>query len=295
VQDQIIDEVLSGAFSLEWTQNPRPLDFLAAALFVRGEAITRPMAFFSAYFDSSGDGVNQPRVVVSGYIANYGQWKLFEKSWDLAHSDFGLNRPFHMSEFVAALERPESYKKQKNARQDYLNIAATPDRAMAFLRILTNIQMCGVICGISTIIDMKIYDSVDSVLDLRKAVPPYALGARMCIANVRSWEKYFRVSEPVECVFEEGDLEQGKFTNLMIDEGEACPIYKKKDDFAALQGADMYAWEQTHFLRKYGINPQMEARQEFGMLLHAIPKIHTHAPVEVLINLCHAKGIEVKK
>lgn len=253
------------------------------------------MAFFSAYFDSSGDGVNQPRVVVSGYIANYGQWKLFEKSWDLAHSDFEVCRPFHMAEFVAALERPESYKLQKKARQDYIKIAENPDRAAAFLRTLTNIQMCGVVCGVSAIIDMQIYDSVNSILDLRKVVPPYALGARMCIANVRAWEKYFRVNDPVECVFEEGDLEQGKFTNLMIDEGEACPIYKKKDDFAALQGADMYAWEQTHFLRKYGINPEMEARREFGMLLHAIPKIHTHATVEVLINLCHAKGIEVRK
>ncbi|HTU51337.1 MAG TPA: DUF3800 domain-containing protein [Acidobacteriaceae bacterium] len=250
------------------------------------------MALFTAYFDASGNAKDQPRVVVSGYIANYGQWKLFEKSWELAHADFGVVLPFHMSEFVAALERPDSYKQQKNARQDYISIAQNADKAMLFLRVLTNIQMCGVLCGISTIIDLEIYESVSSLLDLRSVVPPYALGARMCMENVHTWERAFQVSEPVECIFESGDFEQGKFTDLMIDEGEACPIYRNKSDFAGLQAADMYAWEQANFLRKYKINPLIDARQEFGMLLHAIPKIHTHAPLEVLINLCHAKGID---
>ena len=135
-----------------------------------------------------------------------------------------------MSEFIAALEFPDSYKQQKNARQDYMNIAKTPDRALSFLRALTNIQMCGVHCGISAIIDMQVYQEVNSVLDLRRIIPPYALGARMCIANVHAWQRYFRVREPVECIFEEGDFEQGKFTDLMIDEGQEYPIYKKKNN-----------------------------------------------------------------
>jgi hypothetical protein len=201
---------------------------LAASIFVASSAPgARLMAMFSAFFDASGNGLDQPRVVVSGYIANYGQWKLFERSWELAHSEFRVERPFHMSEFAAALEHPESYRAQKNARQDYIKIAQTPDRAMGFLRTLTNIQMCGVLCGISAIIDLQIYESVDSVLKLRNAIPPYALGARMCISNVRQWEKTFKVSAPVECIFEEGDFEQGKFTDLMINEGESAPIYKK--------------------------------------------------------------------
>ncbi len=269
------------------------LDRLAASLFIRDEnPDSHSMAMFTAFLDASGNGVDQPRVIVSGYIANYGQWKLFEAAWDKAHSDYGLSRPFHMSEFVAALDFPESYKQQKNARHDYVTIAKTPDKAMAFLRVLTNIQMCGVLCGISAIVDMQIYDRVNSVLDLRRVVPPYALGARMCLANVRKWTETFHIGAPVECVFEEGDFEQGKFTDLVIDEGADCPVYKKKNDFAGLQAADMYAWEQAYFLRKHRLNPQADARQEFGMLLHAIPKIHTHAPIEVLVNICHAKGID---
>lgn len=273
-------------------ENPRPVDRLAAALFVNcRNPQERLMAMFSAYFDASGDANNQPRIVVSGYIANYGQWKLIEEAWNKAHSDFGLDRPFHMSEFVSALENPK-YKLQKNARRDYVAIAQSPEEAFRFLRVLTNIQMCGVVCGISAIIDMRIYEEVNSVLDLRSVIPPYALGARMCIAKVRSWEKTFQASSQVECIFEEGDFEQGKFTDLMVEEGEPCPIYKKKGDFAGLEAADMYAWEQASFLRKHDNSSQMDARKEFGMMIHAIPKLHGHAPIETLINLCHAKGID---
>jgi hypothetical protein len=54
----------------------------------------------------------------------------------------------------------------------------------------------------------------------------------------------------------------------------------------------MYAWEQANFLRRYQINPDTEGRQEFGMLLHAIPKLHTHAPLDYLIDVCHLKKID---
>ncbi len=199
-----------------------------------------------------------------------------------------------MAEFVSALEN-EKYKFQKNARADYIAIAKDADKAAAFIKELTSLQLWLVNCGVSAIVDMSIYNSVDSVLDLRTVIPPYALGARMCLAKVHNWEKMFAASEPVECIFEEGDFEQGKFTDLMIDEGEAVPIYKKKNDFAGLQAADMYAWEQTHFLRKYHSNSSIEARREFKALLHVIPKIHTHAPVEVLIDLCHARNIKARK
>lgn len=275
------------------SENRYAVDRLAAAIFVGdSDPRGRSMAFFTAYLDASGNAQDQPRVVVSGYIASYIHWQLFEKGWNRAHADFGFDRPFHMSEFVCALEYPESYKRQKNARQDYVRIAQAPQKALEFLHALTNLQVLGVLCGISCLIDMQIYEEVSSLLDLRKVVPPYALGARMCLQNVRSWERTFQVSEPVECIFEEGDFEQGKFTQLMIDEGEECPIYKKKLDFAGIEAADMYAWEQTHFLRKYHQNSQIDARHEFKILLHAIPKIHTHAPLEVLINLCHKKGID---
>jgi hypothetical protein len=201
-----------------------------------------------------------------------------------------MQLPFHMADFVAALENPK-YATQRNARPDYVEIAKDPVRADDFLKSLAMIQLSTVVCGISAIVDMEVYSNVSSLLDLREIVPPYALGARMCLAKVHRWENEFAISESVECIFEEGDFEQGKFTSLMIDEGEEVPIYGKKKDFAGLQAADQYAWEQYHFLSRHRLDANTEARRSFGALLHRIPKLHTHATQEVLINVCHAKGI----
>jgi hypothetical protein len=150
-------------------------------------------------------------------------------------------------------------------------------------------------CGISCIVDMDIYRQADSSYDLRQVIPPYALGARMCIQRVQQWGQAYGVKDRPELIFEEGDFEQGKFTQLMVDEGEPLPIYKKKTDFAGLQAADQYAWEQTYFLKEYKNGPVNTAREMFAWVLNGVPRLHVHAPLDFLINLCHAKGIERKK
>jgi hypothetical protein len=52
--------------------------------------------------------------------------------------------------------------------------------------------------------------------------------------RLRQWEEDYGIREPIECIFEEGDFEQGKFTLLMVDEGQFPPIYKTKNEFAGL-------------------------------------------------------------
>jgi len=195
------------------------------------------------------------------------------------------------ADFVAALEQPK-YELQSNARADYIEIAKQPERAEAFIKALSFIESTTVFCGISAIIDMEIYKGVSSLLNLRDVIPPYALAARMCIEQLHQWESKFAASEPVEFIFEEGDFEQGKFTELMVDEGQTLPIYKKKRDFAGLQAADHYAWEQAFFLKNQKLGTGHKTRLELGYLLHHVPKIHVHAPQEMLIKLCHARGID---
>ena len=249
------------------------------------------MAMFTAYFDASGNAVNQPFIVVSGYIANLFQWREFEKQWAAVHKQYSVNLPFHMAEFMAALNNPK-YKTQKNARADYVDIAKDPDIAKGFLGQLSILQAVMVNCGVSCVVTMDIYNEVSSLLDLRKVVPPYALGARMCIERVHRWEQQFASIEPVECIFEEGDFEQGKFTDLMVDEGRDPPIYKKKKDFAGLQAADHYAWEQASFLTKYAYSSATKPGPILELVLHAIPKLHIEPTTTTLIKLCEAKGID---
>lgn len=251
---------------------------------------------FSAYFDAAGDSNTQPLVIVSGFVANFQQWGMFQALWKKAHQEAGVELPLHMTELMAARNNLERYAKQKDARADYIRLASQgTDAVDLFLRHLALTEVTALSCGISCIVPMHIYNEVDSILCLRDKIPPYALAARMCIEKLHQWEKTFNIGEPVEYIFEYGDFGQGKFTDLMIDERQTIPIYKNKNDFVGLQGADHYAWEQSAFLKKWQRNPTSTvARDELSFLIYGIPKLHVEATQETLIRLCHSKGIKIR-
>ena len=249
------------------------------------------MAKFSAYLDASGTP-DQPFVIVAGYIANYMQWRVFESQWKGIHTRYGVELPFHMADFIAATARPETYAKQKHARQDYVQLAKDTEKVGKFFNNICVAQLSVINCALSCSVSMSVYNGVSSLLDLRTIVPPYAVAARTCIHMLREWEKFFQ-TEPAEYIFEEGDFEQGKFTDLMLDEGWPVPIYKKKKDFAGLQAADQYAWEELYSSKKELQNrTQMEFRNSFKLLLEGIPSIRREVTTEGLIKLCHFKKID---
>ena len=130
------------------------------------------MALFAAYFDASGNAEQQDSfLVVSGYIANYLQWRTFEDMWPNIHAQYGVDLPFHMSSFMAATANPDRYSKQKDARQDYVAIARDNRKAQDFFKHICIAQQSVLNCGISCMIDMKVYNQVRSLLDLRKVIP----------------------------------------------------------------------------------------------------------------------------
>jgi hypothetical protein len=270
------------------------IDSLAASLFVNSpNPRARLMAMFTAYFDASGNAEqNHSFIVVSGYIANMLQWRSLEVMWEYIHKEAGVNKPFHMSEFVAATSNPDRYAKQKNARADYVAIGKDLPKAEKFLRDICLAQQTIVNCGISCIVDLKIYNEIGSLLDLRRVIPPYALAARMCVAKVHDWEDQFAVQEPTEIIFEKGDLEQEKFTELVKDEGGPPPIYRDKKDYAGLQAADHYAWEQFFYLKKQRTGAHLPARGAFKFLLNFIPCMHIQVHRDGLLKLCERKNID---
>jgi len=142
---------------------------------------------------------------------------------------------------------------------------------------------------------MQLYNEVDSLLDLREVIPPYALAARMCIEKLHQWEEKFSIEEPTEYIFESGDFGQGKFTDLMVDEGQNTPIYNNKKDLVGLQAADHYAWEQFYFLKKRLRDPNLVARDALGLLIYGIPKLHIEPSLEKLIKLCEIKGVKPRR
>jgi len=280
---------------VDWfsVQEPSALDRLGSAIFVNSPFLeSRLMAMFTIYFDASGNSVDQPFVVVAGYIANYIQWRYFGHFWAKVHKDFGLDLPFHMSEFMAAMQNPR-YAGQRNARKDYVALAKDSDKAEDFLIHLSMAQASFINCAVTSIVPMNIYNDVSSLLDLRDSIPPYALAARMCMDLVRLWERHFDAPEPVECIFEQGDFGQGKFSDLMVDEGMALPVYKKKEDFPGIQAADHYAWERAFMMREIALGVPRPPRKSLHMLL-AIPKLHVQATQTSLVNVCHLKKIDPK-
>ncbi len=253
------------------------------------------MAMFTAYFDASGNA-EQPEsfVIVSGYIANYLQWRAFEVTWAAIHSQFGVKTPFHMTTFMAALSNPDRYASQRDARADYVALAKDSPKAQEFFKQICLAQLSMIICGVSCIVDMRTYEGMSLLLDLRDKIPPYALAARTCVAQVHQWESHFSIQEPVECIFERGDLEQDKFTDLVRRDGGDPPIYKDKKDYAGLQAADHYAWEQFHYMKKSRTGSYIPAREPLKFLLNLIPCIHAQVTQESILHICHDRGIDPK-
>jgi hypothetical protein len=76
------------------------------------------------------------------------------------------------------------YASQANARQDYVSLATDPRKANSFLSHLSLSEATVVNCAVTAIVPTRIYNNISSLLDLRDAIPAYALAARMCIDKV---------------------------------------------------------------------------------------------------------------
>jgi hypothetical protein len=244
------------------------------------------MAFFTAHFDASGHPADQPFVIVSGYVANYTQWRMFNAIWETEHTEMKCDIPFHMTDFRAA--RRAAQKGGTAKRQDYLRLTDT--EASSFVLHLANWQQAYMALGVTCIVEMSEYSDVNTVLDLRRVVPPYALAARVCTARVDRWRHEHGITEPVECIFEDGDFERGKFIELMRVEGQPAPIFKDKKEFPGLQAADYLAWEMNNQAKaqRSGNNAIQSVLLQ---RLMAIPHVYLKPTKHELIALCEAKGI----
>jgi len=202
-----------------------------------------------------------------------------------------------MAEFIAATTN-QKYKDQSNARKDYVEIAKDSRKCTAFLRGLVLAQATFVNCAVTAVVRMNVYAEMDKYVQLREAIPPFAFGARYCVERVRKWERMFEIREPVEMIFEEGDLGHVEFSRLMVGEDSALPIYKKKDDFFGLQAADQYAWEIATRLKdeekEKQLNREFDARIELKLLYDAIPHLHIEPTIESLAAVANQRGIPLR-
>jgi hypothetical protein len=180
----------------------------------------------------------------------------------------------------------------KGAREDYKKLDDT--QANEFLIGLASAQQVYMLLGVSCIVDMGVYKQIDDVFQLQTMVPAFALGARVCVSLIETWQKQHSIEYPVECVFEDGDFGRGKFIDLMRVERMPAPIFKEKNDFPGLQAADYLAWEVANYMKRESVDPHQQARDSFSRLL-AIPRLHIQATLASLLELCEKKGIPIKR
>lgn len=242
---------------------------------------------FASYFDASGHSEDQncPFVVVAGYIANINQWKALEIALNERLREHRISGPFHMVDFMARSKSTSPFHKWDGDDAE----------AEKLLKELTALAQLFPLASISCIVDLSEYREVEKTYDVRGTLPPFALGARTCMAHLyEGWLNVYGISSnEIECVFEDGDFGRGKFLDAMRADGMPAPIFKAKKDFAALQAADHLAWEHYHYLKKELANEHNPARISFR-LLRWIPHITVHYPKANLIELCNFKGIKPK-
>jgi hypothetical protein len=65
-----------------------------------------PMTEFALYMDDGGHPVDKPYVTIGGYVSTEEKWLKFETEWKHKLDYFGLEYPFHMTDFMAIPMKP---------------------------------------------------------------------------------------------------------------------------------------------------------------------------------------------
>ena len=61
---------------------------------------------YRAYLDASGTHAGSPLVCLAGYVGTQGQWAKFKTRWNRVLAKSGVDRPFHMTDFMSGKARP---------------------------------------------------------------------------------------------------------------------------------------------------------------------------------------------
>jgi len=109
------------------------------------------------------------------------------------------------------------------------------------------------------------------------------MGCEVPLGLIEQWRKQFNISDPMRYVFESGSLGQKQLEQISIDclrhQGASAKygmhpgevLFAGKNDFAALQAADILAWQVQNHMRRtvmVGGDPQDRrlAHQGFRLL-----------------------------
>jgi hypothetical protein len=244
---------------------------------------------FSAYFDASG-GSGQVATVVAGYLTSVEAWERFDCDWRLvlAHDNVPY---FHMREFA-------------HFRGPFKDWRGQDGRRANFLARLVGVCKDHLHCRFSTIVLANDFSEVDQEYPLSEVLDsPYTLAARTCAGKVREWMKANQYNEPVEHIFENGDVDfdLGMFKKRFQSDGFSIPIFKPKKDekdiwVTPFQAADFAAWEFLKAINKAeaGLVNSLGDLRKSLLNLSTIPAADGTYGKEELIRMCQRIGLPTR-
>ena len=238
------------------------------------------MAMFTFYGDASGSPDAGVALQVSGYISDETRWLTFEEAWEGLLDSYGIDGPFHTTDYVAVAcgNAPEGkYPSYESFRG---NVALQDQfEAEAILTIKD-----GILKPVSLGVILAELDRVRAnyIIPPEKqfAARPYPLCALDLMYPMTKWvrarlkARKIGSKDKIEWVYEDNDKDRGIFQAEFKRRWKQLPIMRTKNDhpcqFAA---ADILAWRHARTLTNV-FGQQSIKREFFADLFTHIPHHH---------------------
>jgi hypothetical protein len=218
------------------------------------------------YFDDSGTDRGTPVAVAACYVASKVQWDEFVKNWDKAREEEGFD-VFHMAEFVAKPQmghKPFCDWDNKKKERVYRRLASTIN--------------CRVRKGFALAVPKKPFDEYAfPEFKEQYAADHYTWAAKSVIGLLEEWRQQYKVSSPMQYVFDRGSLGQKQIEQIWNDYSShptarskygivpGGVMFQDKSMFKPLQAADILAWQmQNHMRRTVMVGKSINDREHPG-------------------------------
>jgi hypothetical protein len=198
---------------------------------------------YTAYFDASGHPDDSEVMYVAGFVASEEKWQRWETVWLALLEEFGIQPPFHCTEFEA---RKEGYADWSDKRREDFRLKAVRtfipprlNKAISYGIRLTDLR--------------RIHSEFEFPPHLRPE--PYPWCGTKVVELVMAWASRRWAAGDVgptdryAFVFEHGDKHRGLLEKA-LDHYGLLPIFMKKGDVVAFQACDFLAWQHRNWLTK---------------------------------------------
>jgi hypothetical protein len=204
------------------------------------------MAMFTAYFDASGhpdDVGSRPVLFVSGFVTTVDRWAKFETHWLALLREFGIEPPFHTTDFQSCKGQYASW------RDDWDRREAFQSKALHVIKRWTNKPF-------SSGVVIPDFQRLFKEYEMPTHIPsqPYAYCGLQAAALLKAWAdrcvddgRLKKSRDELKIVFEHGDTHRPEL-EAALDACGVFVLFDKKECLVPFQACDFLAWQHHRWL-----------------------------------------------